>query len=123
MKRLLLILLMVLGVSSAYAQNTVVTRPQGVTSYNAASTVAVTNTFQSIWAASTTLTGRTGCIVQNTGNNPMYVYTGAIASATIAKSFKITAGQSFYCNVGNIVIRDQISITGTATETFFAIVY
>ena len=73
-----------------------------------------------MWAVSTASRGRVACTVINQGTNPMYVFAGPIASATIAKSVKLTAGQAFYCNIGQVVLKDQISITGTATETFYA---
>lgn len=108
----------------AKAQNPVVTMPytaQGqLSTTNSSGSVAVTNTFQSIFAASTVVTGRVACTVQNTGTNAMYVFFGPIASATTATSVKLTAGQSVNCNVGGVTLRDQVSITGTATETFYA---
>lgn len=108
----------------AFAQNPVITQPfksDNIT--NSSTTIAITNTFQSIWAASTTNIGRTGCTVQNTGTNPMYVFWGAIADATTAKSVKLLAGQSVTCSVNGSVLRTQVSITGTATETFYAAQY
>src|SRR5689334_5249701 len=107
MKRLfiafLLLLFASLGASLALAQNPVVTRPQGVTVGNYSGTLAATNTFQSVLASSTAITGRIGCIIQNTGTNAMYIYPGVLADATTAKSFKITAGQVFYCNNAGVV--------------------
>lgn len=87
------------------------------TTSNLSTTIAVTNTFQSIEAANPS---RNGCSVQNTGTNAMYVFFGPIASATIAKSVKLTAGQSVTCNFIGVVLMDQVSITGTSTETFYA---
>lgn len=110
--------LLLLGLLSvAAAQSSVITLPTPRASGNASTTVAVTNTFQSIFLANT---ARVGCTVQNTGTNSMYVYFGAIAGATTAKSVKLAAGQSVSCQSGGMVIRDQVSITGTATETFYA---
>lgn len=107
--------------SPAEAQQTVITQPQGVNTLNRSGTIAVTNTFQSIFAASTNTRGRTACVVQNTGTNSMYVFFGPIASATIAKSVKLAAGQSASCATGaGGVLKDQVSITGTATEAFYA---
>ncbi len=89
------------------------------TSTNLAGTIAVTNTFQSIDAANT---ARQGCVVQNNGAASMWVFFGPIASATKAKSVVLSTGQSVGCNVFGATLGDQISITGTATQEFFAAV-
>lgn len=107
-------------IGGASAQSPMTPGPFPTTTNNASGAIGVTNTFQSIWAAATEPRTRAGCTVQNTGTNPMYVYVGAIADATVAKSYKLTTGLIFTCNVGNTVAQDQISITGTATETFYA---
>lgn len=122
MKKLAFILWALICPQLAFAQgNPVVTSPYAANSItNSSSTIAVTNTFQSIWVASIDRTGRVACTVQNTGTNPMYVFFGPIADATIAKSVKLTAGQAATCNNGPVVLRQQVSITGTATETFYA---
>lgn len=105
----------------AEAQQTVITQPQGVTTLNKSGTIAVTNTFQQVLAASTNTRGRTGCLVQNNGSNAMYVFAGAISSATTAKSVKLASGQGFNCSTGNGgVLKDQISITGTSGDAFYA---
>lgn len=91
--------------------------PTVVTSTNASGTIAVTNTYQSVFAASTT---RKGCSVQNNGSNTMWVYFGAIGSATKAASVVLAAGQSVSCGSGPTTLGDQVSITGTATDAFFA---
>lgn len=98
----------------------VVTQPYGVITHNDSGTIASTNVFQSIWQFSPNSRGRAGCTVQNTGTNTQFVFIGPIASALTAKSVKLTAGQSFFCNAGGIVAQDQISITGTAGDTFYA---
>lgn len=123
MKCLALLLFLALGVSLAYAQNPVITQPKNITTSNASSTIAVTNTFQSIWAASASTTGRVGCTVVNYGSNTMWVYFGDISGATKAKSIQLAVGQAVYCTNqgGTIVARDQVSITGTAAEAFVAI--
>lgn len=107
---------------AANAQSPTVTSPYGTTTTNNSSTITtgVGGAFQQVWAASTSTRGRVGCTIQNTGTNPMYVYFGPIASATIAKAVKITAGQPVSCNVGGVVLKDQVSISGTTTETFYA---
>lgn len=93
--------------------------PLGANSTNVSSTIAVTNTFQSIVVANTNF-NRTGCSVQNNGSNAMYVFFGPIASATLAKSVKLAVGQSVNCNSAPVTLNDQVSITGTATEAYFA---
>lgn len=85
---------------------------------NVSSTVAVTNTFQALLSANT---GRLECTIQNTGTNAMYVFFGATADATVATSAKLTAGQSAYCTVNNVNYLGAVAITGTATETFYAV--
>jgi len=87
-------------------------------SVNASGTITVTDTFQSVFAANPT---RTGCKVQNNGAAAMYVYSGPIASATKDSSYQIVAAQSsFDCAIGFGVQTDQISITGTSTQKFYA---
>jgi hypothetical protein len=50
----------------------------------------------------------------------MYVYFGAIASATKDTSVVLSAGQAVNCTVGGITLQDQVSITGTMGDTFYA---
>ena len=94
-----------------------------VTSTNVSTTITVTNTFQSLQAASTT---RKGCLIQNGGSNNMWVFFGPIASATKALSFLIVpvgnAGDnSISCATGTGgVLGDQVSITGTSGDAFTA---
>lgn len=118
-------LLLALYVTSAEAQtppvNLVTTAPLGVLSHNDSGTIAVTNTFQSIWTASTNNRGRAGCAVQNNATtNAMYVFFGPIASATIGKSVKLAAGLAVNCVGSGIVLQDQVSITGTSGDAYFA---
>lgn len=80
-------------------------------------TIAVTNTFQSIAVAETF---RYGCTIQNNGAATMWVFFGPIASATKAGSVVLSASQSVSCNSAGVVLTDQISITGTATQEFYA---
>ena len=87
-------------------------------STNVSGTIAVTDTFQSVFEAGP----RSGCTVQNNGAASMWVFFGPIASATKAKSVVLTTGQSVGCNSPGITLSDQISITGTATQEFFAAV-
>ena len=113
--RKLLVLLAVLLPSLALAQ--VIPVP----STNLSGTIATTNTFQSI---QTLNNGRKGCTIQNqiTNSHNMYVYNGAIGSATTAQSATVAPGQTFSCWVCAAlqVITDQISITGTAGDYFYA---
>lgn len=121
MKRFLLILTLIVGsVSLASAQSPVITQPYAVTSQNYSAAIATTNTFQSIWSANTTTRGRAGCTIQNNGSSTMYVYFGPIASATTPNSIQLSGGQSVRCNNSGITLQDQVSITGTAGQRFFA---
>lgn len=121
MRKFLIAFALLAFTSAAYA---VATQPQPVTSTNVSSTIAVTNTFQSVIAASP---ATKGCLVQNNGANTMWVFFGPIAGATKAKSFTLRPpgtgiqGGSISCATATgAVITDQVSITGTATETFTA---
>lgn len=87
----------------------------GTTNYS--STIAVTNTFQSIEAANA---ARSGGLIQNNGLNSMWVFFGPIANATKAKSVVLAAGQSLNLTAPGVVVTDQVSITGTSTDTFYA---
>lgn len=120
-----------IGVGSAWAQAPVATTPSYVTTTGASGSISVTSTFQSVFAAvgapGIGVTARQGCAIQNTGSNTMYVYIGAIANATKATSFQLVPpatgvqGGSFNCATGGGgVVQDQISITGTASDTFTA---
>lgn len=92
-----------------------------LTSTNAAGSIAVTNTFQSIQVSTA---GRQGCLIQNQSTtNAMYVYFGAIGGATTAKSFILDTshGLAISCAVGGIgVVTDQVSITGTSGDLYNA---
>lgn len=123
MKRLLLAILIIGASFSAYAQTPVVTVPYGAVIHNDSTTILTTNTFQSIWSASTAVTGRTDCIVQNNGAANMYIYFGPIATATISNSLVLAANGIFRCGNNGVILKDQISITGTSTQRFFAIQY
>ncbi len=94
--------------------------PGGLTSTNLSSTIAVTSTFQSIQVSTA---GRKGCVVQNNGTHNMNVFFGAIGSATAGSSVVLATGQAVSCAVGGLgVLTDQVSITGTSGEAFFAAV-
>lgn len=125
MKRILILLSLL--TSTAQAQSPVVTQPYAVLSTNASSTVTSTNTFQSIWTALTANPNapkRSSCTVQNNSTaspaNTMWVFFGPIASATKGNSVVLAGGQAVSCIVGGIVLQDQVSITGTSGDAFFA---
>lgn len=92
-----------------------------LTSTNLSGTISVTNTFQSIQVSTA---GRNGCLIQNQSTtDQMWVYFGAIAGATKAKSFVLdnNHGLAISCSVGGLgVLTDQVAITGTSTDGFTA---
>jgi hypothetical protein len=97
-----------------FGQVTPWTRP----STNASSTITTTNTFQSIWAANS---GRSGCTIENNGTHTMYVFFGPIANATLTNSAQVATGNSIHCaEQFGVVLRDQVSITGTSGDAFYA---
>jgi|HubBroStandDraft_3_1064219.scaffolds.fasta_scaffold02312_6 hypothetical protein len=112
----------------AHAQAPVVTQPYtGITTQNGSSTIGTGgSTFQSVFAASgaqanpATLKLRAACTLQNNGTHNMQVFFGPLASATTTNSVVLTAGQSVSCNVGGVTLQDQVSITGTAGDAFYA---
>lgn len=110
LKRLLAVLLSL--ASPAWAQ----TLNVFPTTLTANSTIAVTNTFQVALAAPSG--PRVGCAVQNQGTHVMYVFFGASASATTAKSFQLQAGQIIYCEAPPIILQDIVNITGTAGDAY-----
>lgn len=85
---------------------------------NSSSTITVTNTFQAVFVSNA---NRLGCTIQNTGTNAMYVFFGATADATTATSVKLVAGQSAYCGSEGLTYTGAVAITGTSTETFYAV--
>lgn len=121
MKYISIAFFLIVGIVNALAQQPVITKAYGVTTSNVSSTIAVTNTFQSLWIADTSTTGRSSCAIQNKGTaDPMYVYFGAIAGATIAKSIKLTTNAVLNCSVFGAILKDQVSITGTSGDAFYA---
>jgi hypothetical protein len=127
MKRIFRTLAVVAGVALATpllaaSELPVVTYPQGRASKNVSSTIAVTNTFQSVIPAVVggVAEQRASCTIQNNGTHTMYVFAGPIASATLTNSIQLSAGQFFYCYAGVTVISDQISIAGTSGDAFYA---
>lgn len=117
MIRILAFLGVLLFSTPIFAQTPVTTQPKGVVSYNSSTTVTVTNTFQSIFNSNS---NRYSCAIQNNGANIMWVYFGLLANATKGASVELAIGQSTNCNVGGIVLQDQVSITGTSGDAFFA---
>ncbi len=85
---------------------------------NVSSTIVMTSTFQSLFSANA---NRLNCTVQNTGTNSMYVFFGAAADAATGTSVKLAAGQSLNCISGGVTYQGAVAITGTATETFYAV--
>jgi hypothetical protein len=120
-------LLLIYGIKAAFAQgigpNPVTTYPyMGATTYNASSTVAVSNTFQSVFPTLiSTNQHRVSCILQNnSAANSMFVFFGPIASATLTNSIKLSPGTSVSCVAGGMALQDQVSVTGTAGDAFYA---
>lgn len=110
----------------AEAQQPVRTQGQDVISKtpNASTTITVTNTFQVVFTPSTSQQGRQGCTIINytaTSSQIMWVYAGkATDTPTKANSVQLAQNQAYYCNIGGVVLNDQIWITGTAGDPFFA---
>lgn len=97
--------------------------PYGVRSTNASGTIASTGVFQSVFLAipAGTTQRRYGCVIQNTSTHTQYVFFGPIASATTSNSFQLGAQQTIACqNNDGTVLQDQVSITGTTSDTFVA---
>lgn len=118
-----LLLAFVLWASDVSAQQPVFTNPLRVATNNRSGTIAATGTFQSVAPEDTSVQrGRTGCLIQNLSTtNNMYVYFGPIASALTTTSVTLSAGQAVNCaTASGGVITDQVSITGTIGDAFYA---
>ncbi len=90
--------------------------PTFSTMVNVSGTIAVSNTFQSI-----IVPNRKACTIENNGASNQWVFFGPIASATKATAVVLTPGMSVTCGaVNGPTFQDQVSITGTAADTFFA---
>lgn len=87
-------------------------------SFNLSGTIATTNTFQLVQG----FTGnRRGCLVQNqSASNTMWVFFGACANATKAKSVVLQPLLGVNCQTPTTILTDSICITGTAADTFLA---
>jgi len=87
-------------------------------STNYSSAITTSNTFQQIQGVTN---NRNGCTIQNNGTHTMYVYFGTVANATEAAAAQLAPGQSLSCSIASdFVVKDAISITGTAGDSFFA---
>lgn len=121
MKRYLIALLLILGsVSVSLAQNPVTTNPSKRNAASSGSIIAVTNTFQTIFAANA---NRFGCIVQNNGSNNMRINVVAKATATLSNSAIVAPGAIAKCTVDGTVLTGEISITGTVGDGYYASQY
>ncbi len=95
-----------MGVSSvALAQQ------QRVTNLDASGTIASTGVYQTLQKASE---DRRGCTIQNNGTHSMSV---RFAGVTV---WAVPAGSNISCNNGDIVLTDEVEITGTAGDAFTA---
>lgn len=112
MKRIL-----VAGLAALALAGTALAQIKPQSSVNASGTIAVTNTFQSVFAYEA---NRSACLIQNNGSNTMWVFFGPIASATKGASVVLAAGKSVSCISGPVVATDAVSITGTSTDAFLA---
>ncbi len=120
MKKIVFTILLLALSAAAWGQQVIQTSPLGVTSSDYSGTIASTNTFQSVFAASSGSRGRLGCNVTNNGAATMFIYLGALADATTPKSIQLAAGATYNCTTGTIVVTDQLSITGTSGQPFAA---
>lgn len=104
--------------TGSFAQGNIVTSPFGLTTPdNESSTIAVTNTFQTVFSATV---GRKACTIQNNGTNKMLVYFNS-DSAIAAKSITLNAGDRVYCDNNNTIIRTAVQITGTSGDAYYAV--
>lgn len=108
---------------SAYAQQPVRTQGYDVVSKtpNASSTITTTNAFQVVFTPSTTQQKRQGCTVANYGTHTMWVYFGQPTDTpAAANSIQLAPNNFVSCNTGGVVLNDQVWITGTSGDAFFA---
>ena len=114
--------LLALASGQAAAQTQTVS-PFGVRSTNVSGTITTGGTFQSVFLAipAGTTQRRYGCTIQNTSTHTQWVFFGPLASATEAKAYQIAPGQPISCQLNDgTVLQDQVSITGTTSDTFVA---
>lgn len=121
MKRLIAaIAIWALGASFAFAQNPVVTQPSLRTATLSGSSISVTNTFQTVYPINDR---RLGCVVQNKNARNMYINFVSRATATISNSALLVPGASAGCTLYGTVLTGEVSITGTATDEYYASQY
>lgn len=126
MKRFLISLVLILAsVSFSLAQNNAVfTAPTPIIISPIAKTIVSSSAFQLLFAAPpstpTSQTGRQECLIQNLSVRDMFIFFDVPTNAITSNSFKLAAGLTFRCSSGGTVIRNAISIGGTATDQFFA---
>lgn len=122
MKRFLLsLIVLVASVSYALAQNPVITNPSTRTLNNLSSgTITATSTFQSVFAPNER---RYGCALQNkSASNDMYVFFGSATEVSL-RSIKLAPGAVVLCAAFGTVLTDEVSVMGTAGDTFYASQY
>lgn len=121
MRKLLLALAFVLcaPLAALATEQTVLTRSPEASNVNLSGTITATNTFQSVQAQNS---NRLGCTIQNlSASDKMWVYFGPVASALTPTSLQLAAGASVNCaQVPGALITDQVSVTGTAGDLFYA---
>lgn len=109
----------------AWGQSAVTTYPLGVATVNGSGSILLTGSFQQVFAQTS---NRKNCVIQNTGTHTMWVFFGAIGSATQPTSFPLfpaaaagSPGGYVACANSGVVATDQVSITGTTGDTFTAV--
>ena len=115
-KKLFVVLLLLGLAGPALAQQAVVTLPSARVTTDASSTIAVTDTFQQIWAAQAS---RVNCGIQNNDANNMWVFFGS-GTPTKATSVVLAPGQFLNCATSGIVASSAVWITGTSPGVFYA---
>jgi hypothetical protein len=116
MKKLLLAgVLLLLGVAPSWAQQP----PYGSYTTELTGTIAVSGTYQSVFAASSN-GARKSCTIQNKGANNMLAFFGSTQpGASSAKGFIITPNNFITWGlVGGGLTLDAIWIEGTSGDTF-----
>lgn len=110
-------LFLLLFITPAFAQQTVITKPFGVTtSLPATNTITSTDVFQTVFPAG----NRSSCTIQNKGSNSMWVCFTSRSSCTKANSIKLSTEKSVGCIAGSVVLKDEVSVLGTSGDEFYA---
>jgi hypothetical protein len=126
-----LVIWLILGTSVRAQTQAVQTLPSKGYSGDASSTIAVTNTFQTIWNSfsPTNATQRKGCLIINTSTDLMWVYFGADGDTPAkAKSVPLNPAASsgelggwVSCATGaGSALQDHVWITGTSGDAYVA---